>query len=414
MKKNILSLSLLSLLSLSAIAQKDEIKDAEDFIEDGNYSQAKEKLAAAEQKLDEANSKWTERFYLYKGQAYLGDGKNVSVEDFKTAGDAYKQAIEMGSTDAEEGLTKVRNALVQSAINDQNTQNYDKAADKLVASYELNQQDTIYLYYAAANSLNAKNYDAALKYYEQLKDLGFDGSSMEYSAVNAETGDRVNFPSKEQRDLMSKSDQYTDPQDKKIPSKKGEIAKNIALIYINQGDNEKAISAMEDAKSNNPDDVGLMQAEANMYYQMGNKEKYNQLMNELVKKSPDDSSIYYNLGVSTAELGDKEKAIEYYKKALELDPDMASASMNIAAIILSKERAIIDEMNGLGMSKADNKRYDELTEERKGIYREALPYLEKIIEKDSSNADAVRTAMNIYSQLGEKEKAAEMKALLAE
>ena len=145
---------------------------------------------------------------------------------------------------------------------------------------------------------------------------------------------------------------------------------------------------------------------------MGDKAKYNELMNELVKKNPNDANLYYNLGVSTAELGDQEKAVEYYKKALEIDPDMDNARMNIAAVILSKEREIIDEMNGLGMSKKDNERYEELSEERKEIYREAIPYLEAIVKKNPDNKDAVKTAMNIYTQIGENEKAAEMKALL--
>ena len=298
MKKNILTLSLLSFIGLSAIAQKDEIKNAEDLIEDGNFAQAKTELATAEAKLSEANDKWTERFYLYKAKAYLGDGKSTSVDDFKTAGEAYKKAVEMGSEEAQEGLAGLRNQLVQSAIDDQNTENYTSAADKLVASYELNKQDTIYLYYAAANSLNAQDYNAALKYYEQLKDLNYDGSSISYTAVNSESGETESFGSKEQRDMMAKSDQYTDPKDEKQPSKRGEIAKNIALIHIQEGNNDKAISAMDDAKANNPDDLGLLQAEANMYYQMGDKAKYNQLMNELVKKNPNDANLYYNLGVS--------------------------------------------------------------------------------------------------------------------
>ncbi len=412
MKKNILTLSLLSFLSISAIAQKDEIKNAESAVEDGNFDQAKTEISAAESLLSEANSKWQERFYIAKAKAYLADGSSTSVEDFKTAGEAYSKAIELGSDDAEQGLANLRNQLVQSAIDDQNTEEYTSAANKLVASYELNQQDTVYLYYAAANSLNAQDYDSALKYYEQLKELDYDGSSITYTAVNKETGETESFGSKEQRDLMSKTDQYTDPKEEKQPSKRGEIAKNIALIHIQEGNNDKAIAAMEDAKSNNPDDLGLLQAEANMYYQMGEKEKYNQLMNELVKKNPNDAGLYYNLGVSTAELGDQEKAVEYYKKALEIDPDMDNARMNIAAVILSKEREIIDEMNGLGMSKEDNKRYDELAEARKEIYREAIPYLEAIVEKNPENTDAVRTAMNIYTQIGENEKAAEMKALL--
>ncbi|MBZ9630421.1 tetratricopeptide repeat protein [Salegentibacter sp. LM13S] len=411
MKTNIFTVAL-SLLSVAAVAQKGEIRDAGDAVEDGNYAEAKTQLQTAESMLSEANDKWTERFYLYKGQAYLGNGENASLEDLEVAVEAFQKAQELGNDDeAVQGFDQVRNALVQSAINDQNTENYESASDKLRYSYQLNKQDTLYLYYAAANSLNAQDYTAALEDYKKLKELGFDGSGVEYLATNVETGEEEVMP-KEQRELMLKTGEYENPQDRKIPSKKGEIAKNIALIYIQEGEDEKAIEAIKDAKAENPDNIALLQAEADVYYRMGNKEKYNELMQEMVKKNPNDPNVYYNLGVTAAELGDNEKAIDYYKKALEIDPEMVNARMNIVVAILAKERDLIEQMNELGMSKEDNKRYEELEEERKEVYKEAVPYLEKIIEADPDNVNAVRTAINIYNQLGEEEKAAELKASL--
>ncbi len=412
MKTNIFTVAL-SFLSVAAVAQKSEIRDAGDAVEDGNYAEAKTELQTAESMLSEANEKWTERFYLYKGQAYLGNGENASLEDLEIAAEAFQKAQEMGNEEeAVQGFEQVRNALVQSAINDQNTEDFESASDKLYYSYQLNKQDTLYLYYAAANSLNGQDYTTALEYYKDLKELGYDGSGVEYLATNVETGEEEIMSTKEQRDIMLKTGEYENPQERKIPSKKGEIAKNIALIYIQEGEDEKAIDAIKDAKAENPDNIALLQAEADVYYRMGNKEKYNELMQEMVKKNPNDPNVYYNLGVTAAELGDNEKAIEYYKQALEIDPEMTNARMNIVVAILAKERAIIDEMNGLGMSKEDNKRYEELEEERKEIYEQAVPYLEKVIESDPENVNVIRTAINIYNQLGEQEKAAELKARL--
>jgi tetratricopeptide (TPR) repeat protein len=412
MKTNIFTVAL-SFLSVAAVAQKSEIRDAGDAVEDGNYAEAKTELQTAESMLSEANEKWTERFYLYKGQAYLGNGENASLEDLEIAAEAFQKAQEMGNEEeAVQGFEQVRNALVQSAINDQNTEDFESASDKLYYSYQLNKQDTLYLYYAAANSLNGQDYATALEYYKDLKELGYDGSGVEYLATNVETGEEEIMSTKEQRDIMLKTGEYENPQERKIPSKKGEIAKNIALIYIQEGEDEKAIDAIKDAKAENPDNIALLQAEADVYYRMGNKEKYNELMQEMVKKNPNDPNVYYNLGVTAAELGDNEKAIEYYKQALEIDPEMTNARMNIVVAILAKERAIIDEMNGLGMSKEDNKRYEELEEERKEIYEQAVPYLEKVIESDPENENVIRTAINIYNQLGEQEKAAELKARL--
>ncbi len=411
MKKNILSIGL-SLLSVVAIAQKKEIRDAGKAIDKGSYAEAKTFLTQAESMLGEANDKLKADFYVYKGKAYLGTGEGTSVKDLMAAADAFKKAEELGEAGAAaEGLAGVTNSLIQSAINDQNAEKYDQAAEKLYAGYQLNPKDTMYLYFAASNAVTAKDYNTALKYYEDLKDLGYTGIEKQFVAINKETGEEEAMP-KAQRDLMVKTGDYINPEDKITPSRAGEITKNIALIYIDQGKDEEAIAAIEVAKAANPDDASLMQTEADMYYRMGKKDKYKALMEEIVAKDPENATLYYNLGVTAFEMGDHEGAIGYYKKAIELDPSMAEARLNIAAAILSKEAKIVEQMNKLGMSKADTKKYDELAENRKEIYREALPYLEKVMENDAENLEAIRTTMNIYYQLGDNAKADALQAKL--
>ncbi|WP_300438047.1 tetratricopeptide repeat protein [Christiangramia sp.] len=410
MKTNILTAAAVSFLTMTAFAQKDQVKNAEDALDDGNYTEAKAQLKVAEANLGELNDKWQENFYLYKGKAYAGG--NPTAEDMKTAAMAFQKAAEMGNDDAQEELAALKNNLIQSAISDQNKQEFASAADKLYTSYELSKQDTIYLYYAANNLVQAQEYGKAAEYLEMLNALDYDGSGKAYTAVNVETGERENLGSKQQMDLMIKTNQYKEPQVENIPSKKGEIAALIARIYINQEDYEKAIAAMDKAKATNPDDLGLLQAEANMYYQMGEKDKAREILEEVASKDPSDPATFNNIALMYAEIDDTEKAIEFYKKALEVDPEFNEARVNMIAAMLSEERGIIDEMNNLGMSKKDNARYDELDAERKELYREVLPYLEKAMEVDPENKDIIRTAMNLYTNLGEEEKADELKAKL--
>jgi tetratricopeptide (TPR) repeat protein len=204
---------------------------------------------------------------------------------------------------------------------------------------------------------------------------------------------------------MVKTGEYIKPEDRVTEAKTGEIAKNIALIYIEQGQDDKAIAAIDAAKAANPDDISLLQSEADMYYRMGDKAKYKEIMEGIIERDPKNPTLYYNLGVTSFEIGDVDAAITYYKKALELDPELADARLNIAAAILSREAAIVEEMNTLGMSKADTDKYDVLSEKRNQIYTDALPYLEMVIENDPTNIEAMRTAMNIYYQIGEDTKA---------
>ncbi len=412
MKKNILTISL-SLLSIVAIAQKKEVRDAGKAIEKGSYAEAKTLLTQAESMLGDANDNVKEDFYVFKGQAYLGTGEGTSVKDLMTASEAFKKAEELGNNEAAaQGLAGITNSLIQSAINDQNSEKYEMAAEKLYAGYQLNPKDTLYLYFAASNAVSAKNYDTALKYYEDLKDLGYTGIETEYLAINKSTGEEEAMP-KSQRDLMVKTGEYIKPQERVTPSKTGEITKNIALIYIEQGRDDDAISALEAAKEANPNDVSLMQTEADIYYRMGKKDKYKELMEKIIAQDPTNATLYYNLGVTAFEMGDNEGAISYYEKALKYNPEMTEARLNIAASILANEAKIVEEMNGLGMSKADTKKYDELAEKRKDVYRQALPYLQAVMENDAENIEAIRTTMNIYYQLGENEKADALKAKLS-
>lgn len=413
MKTRILTAAL-AMFTVVGFAQKKEIKRAGKAVEKGEYKEAKNYLQQAEALLANADEDEKADFYLYKGYALIGAGQNVPTADLMAAADAFKKAAELGHDDAQQGLAAASNALVNGAIADQNSQKYSEAAEKLYVGYNLNKQDTVYLYYAASNAVNAKDYNSALKYYEELKDLGFTGEETVYTAVNKETGEEERMASKEQRDLFVKSGNYINPKDEVSESKKGEIAKNIALIYVEKGENDKAVAALENAKKENPGDAGLMQVEADVYYRMGDMKTYREIMEKIVEQNPNDAVLYYNLGVSTAELGENDRAIEYYKKALELDPSMKNARLNIAYIILSKEAPIVEKMNSLGMSKEDTKKYDALAAERQQLYKDALPHLEKVLENDPKNVDAARTMMNIYYQLNQPKKAEEMKAKVAE
>jgi tetratricopeptide (TPR) repeat protein len=303
---------------------------------------------------------------------------------------------------------------VNSAVSDQNAKNYATASEKLYASYTLTKKDTSDLYFAAGNAVNAQQYDKALEYYQQLLDIGYTGIEQEFIATDIETGEIVTFATEQDRSTNMLSGKYTNPDERMAPSVRGDILRNVTLIYTSKGEDEKALAVMKDARAENPDDSSLIRAEADLAYKMGDMEKYRQLMEEVVASDPNNPELYYNLGVSSASIGEEEKALEYYKKALELNPEYALAQINIAALKLKQEAAIVEEMNNLGTSAADNKRYDELKEKRKQLYSEVLPYLESAVKLRPDNVELVRTLMNIYSQLGQDAKFKEMKARLAE
>jgi tetratricopeptide (TPR) repeat protein len=186
-----------------------------------------------------------------------------------------------------------------------------------------------------------------------------------------------------------------------LKSKLPEIIKNIALIYVQQERNDLAIGAIKEARLANPLDVGLILTEANLYIQLGDKMKFAELMKEAISKDPNNHILYFNLGVITAEQGNRTDARSYYERAIELDPSYDASYLNLAALILNGETELVDQMNSLGTSRADNVKYEKLQKQRESLFLEAVPVLQKLIDIDPTNTEALTTLKNIFGTVGD-------------
>ena len=119
-----------------------------------------------------------------------------------------------------------------------------------------------------------------------------------------------------------------------------------------------------------------------------------------IEYNPNNVVTYYNLGVIFSQyLDDGEKAEMYYDKAILVDPSYADSYLNMAAVILEKEQVIIDEMNSLGTSASENRRYDALNRNRQKMFRTAMRYLENYLVFEPTNKSALRTLRNIKAAL---------------
>jgi len=406
MKKLIL-LILLFTFSFST-AQKKELRNANKFFTSGEYASAIDLLDSAKDLFDSSDDR-------IKAQAMLLYGKlHTTMEDFELAIKAFDMSKNLGTSDQNLSpeLRKLETAIITSAVGDNETENFNAAAKKLKMVYDLNTEtNSEYLYYAASSAVNSLDYTLALEYYELLRDIKYDGIKTKFYITEVSSGNEIEINDEVQFKLLQKSKDYSDGREEVTDSKFPEIVKNIALIYKELGQNDKALAAIEAARSSNPDDVGLIITAANIYFELGNKEAFKVAMSEAVEKEPNNPVLYYNLGVVSAELGEKDVAISYYQTSIDLDPSNENSYLNLVALILDGEEEIVSEMNSLGTSRADNMKYDELKESRENLYKQTVPILKDLIDINN-NIEAIRTLMNIYGTIGDNSGYMEMKNLL--
>ncbi|WP_456315664.1 tetratricopeptide repeat protein [Pseudomonas shirazensis] len=420
MKSKYVILASALLISVATFAQKDQIKSAEKALKSGDAQGAITILKDAENMVVNAKDVEQAQYYFVKGNAYL-DLANKKVEEGKSlssAAESYNKLIEVEkasgkqkySTQAATSIAEIKGKLINSAIADTQANKNAEGSKKLYEAYLLDRKDTINLYYAASTAVNGQDYDTALPMYEELKKLNYSGKGTSYSALNKESKTEDGFNTASERDLAIKLGTHEKPKTEAIPSKRGEIYKNLALILVQKGRIEDAKKAIADARTANPDDSSLLLSEANLYLETKDFTTYKKLVGEALQKDPNNADLLFNLGVISANAKSPEDAEKYYLKAIEINPNYTNAYLNLAALKLEAEKPIIDEMNKLGTSAKDMKRYDVLKAQRESVFKGVIPYLKKANELDPKNEDVSKTLLGVYKAL---EMTAEAKALKA-
>ena len=425
MKK--LAILMMLIICSNSFSQKKELRQINKLISESFFTEAESSLEAISALVEVSDDKIKAQYYFYLAKV------SNELEKFNDAISAYDNLKSINDSaystiiksEFDFLYSQIETSIINSAVEDNRNSNYSVASDKLLMAYKMNEEkNKDYLYYAAGSAVNSKEYEKALDYYVELKENNYTGVIDEYYITNNETGEEEKV-SETEFDLLKSSKDYSNPRVGQTESRYPEIVKNIALIYVQQGKNDIAIEAIKEARSIQPDDTSLILNEADLYIRISNnsddeserdlyRKKFKELMELAITKDPENGILYYNLGVISSEQGENDSALEYYKKAIEFKPDYVDAYLNLVAVILDGEQSIVDEMNNLGTSKKDNIRYDELKVERENLYKECIPFLEKLIEVSPSNIDALNTLKNIYGVLGENEKFKDLSAKINE
>jgi tetratricopeptide (TPR) repeat protein len=423
MKKKYSIVAILLLFSGVIEAQKNQIKSAEKEVSDGNPQGALTILKSIEYQV--YNSKDEERalFYLVQGDALLGmadknidKGKNLTL-----AAQSYQELIKIESESgkskysgqAKNSFKSLKEKLINSAALDTKQSKHVESANMLYEAYLLDKKDTVNLYNAASAFVQGKDFTSALKHYETLKTINFSGTRSYYYATNKTTKAEETFLKISERDILVNAGTHEKPRAEIGVSKRGEIYKNIALIYFQNGDNIKAKNAILDARKKNPEDSSLALAEADFCLESKDYVSYKKLVATISQKNPNDANLIFNLGVLSAKANNKVDAENFYLKAIAIAPKDIKAYINLSILKLENIPTINDDMNKLGTSPIEMEKYDVLKIKKEEIYKSAIPYLKKAVEIDPKDIEISQSLLSVYNALEMTAEYNELKAKLS-
>lgn len=442
MKIRIVLLTALFVTSVGVFAQKDELKALKKIYEkekpsSKDFLEFTTMLAKAEPLIINSTESDKVYFNFYKVSAPFMDlmlamekpenannlsilSKYLTVQNVSELTSGFNDVVafekksgkQVYTKDIEETIFSVKPILVNFAVALSNESKFKESALILHSIYELDNKDVEKLYYAANYAVNGKDYILGLKYYQELKTLNYTGEGTLLYALNKESQKEESFNTKQERDIYVKGGTHEKPRDEKIPSKRPEIFKNIALILVELGKSDEAKLAIQEARKESPEDVSLIITESDLYLKANDLVTYKKLISEALDKNPNNADLVFNLGVISYNNKEFIDAEKYYTRAIEINPVYTNAYLNLAILKLDSEKILIDKMNKLGTSPAETKKYDVLKKQREDVYKSAIPYLEKVTELDSENVEAIKTLIGVYNALEMTEKAKLLKAKL--
>lgn len=334
----------------------------------GNLTSAQEAIDAAvvHEKTQNDPEAWTVYSLVYANIANLDKNAEAATK----AIEGIKKATEL-DTDKKhaENIKAAGQTLGQFRFNEGvaawDKQDYQTAYKEFTGALDYLPGDTTLTYYSGLAAVQNKDYDNAIARYKALVPV------KEYSAHKS-------------------------------------IMIDLPKLYLSKQDTAAALASAAEAVSAYPNDNAAVVQNIELNLITGNEAKVVSDIEAQIAKDASNKNLHYYLGLAYSTSGQPEKALDAYKKALEIDPNYLEANTNAAVVIMNSGR---DELIALNDDKTlQAKDYNAKVAALKEKIARALPYLQKSVEADPKNADALRNLKNFYDFMQDEAKSAETQA----
>lgn len=272
-------------------------------------------------------------------------------------------------------LPALANGFVNEGVSQFQNQEFESALEKFEKSLTIStlamKADTQVYYYASLAALNAKDWEKVIIYNSALSQLG-----------------------------------YGETNEDKVA-----IVQSLGMGYLNTGDTANFISTMEEGMKKYPGSSQALVIDMYNYYLEADKTKALDYISMAIENSPDNAQYYVIRGTLYEETDNADKAKDEYLSALGIDTENFDANYALGAYYYNSAADTLEWANQ-NIPPTEPMKYNEVKTAAEGLFKEAIPYLEKAKVIDAENVVLLQTLKTIYYRTGDLEKHNAVKAEL--
>ena len=377
MKKLILSISMSLLFISVGFAQKSSRTSAFMYKEKGQLESAKKAIDKAVQNSKTINDAKT---WLYYGEIYYDIATSPLPQ--------FRNLDTLAASKSFMALKKAKSLDTKKRI----SKDADEYIKKLSAVF----------YSLGAEGFKAKDYDKAIKYFEDAfnvsKELGTYDTTAAYNiGITGVLGKRPKVGAEFLKKCVDIN--YNHPK---------------IFVYYNRalqqlGDTAGAFAAIKLGRSRFPNDLSLLLEQAQLYLERGQSTELINSLKEAIARKPDNSAnanFNFLIGKSFDDMGKSDSAEVYYEEAIKVKPKFFEAYYNIGAIYVNKASKIQKVANDLPLSK--DKEFKAMEKEANANLKKAIPWLEKALSLNPNDKPTITGLREAYARLRMNDKLKEL------
>ncbi|GHT34110.1 hypothetical protein AGMMS49574_21010 [Bacteroidia bacterium] len=174
-----------------------------------------------------------------------------------------------------------------------------------------------------------------------------------------------------------------------------EVYQYLTEEYNQLKDTVNAEKTLEEGLKKFPEEKFFLLSLINTYIYSDRNDKAITYLNTAIAQEPNNPQLYDVLGRVYESVKDYDKAEESFNKALSIDPNYTESLSNLGRVYYNQAINKQNEANMLN----DNKQYQEEVAKAKDIFRKALPYFEKVNKLKPDDREYLIALRNIYYNL---------------